>query len=148
MIHPKLAADNPDPIAVLRDTTNRVGDTEVLGIKYQTWTDVSFNTGWANRGSGFGDIQYRLVDDIVYLRGLARRTSGTAIVVFTLPTGFRPDRTMLLVNYVTFDNTTLQPNLLFIRSNGNVEVDETNYTLVNNQNEVSLDNIQFSLLAF
>jgi hypothetical protein len=56
-----------------------------------TWTNVTFQNGWSNFGSGYTGAQYRKVGDRVELRGLV--TGGTVTYgtpVFTLPSGFRP----------------------------------------------------------
>jgi hypothetical protein len=62
----------------------------VLGTIGEFWTTLSFNTGWANYGSGFQNIGYKKVGDLVFLKGLVLRTSGTAATIATLPSGYRP----------------------------------------------------------
>lgn len=55
------------------------------------WTNVTFSGTWVNSGSGWQDVQYRKLGDMVQLRGsctLGAAVSGTTI--FTLPVGFRP----------------------------------------------------------
>jgi hypothetical protein len=54
------------------------------------WVNVTFNTGWGNTGGGNQTCQYKKVGDLVFLRGLATRSSGSATTMFTLPSGFRP----------------------------------------------------------
>lgn len=54
------------------------------------WTNVTFNTGWGNTGGGNQTCQYKKFGDIVFIRGLASRSSGAETIIFTLPSGFRP----------------------------------------------------------
>jgi hypothetical protein len=60
------------------------------------WLDVSttvgYQSGWADQTfSGiFHGAQYRIVGDIVSLRGLVVRASGTNQPIFNLPVGFAP----------------------------------------------------------
>lgn len=57
------------------------------------WLDLTYNTGWGDFGTGAGEYygaQYRRVNDIVYMRGLVKRTSGSSYTIGTLPSGFRP----------------------------------------------------------
>lgn len=60
------------------------------GVIGTAWAGVSFGSGWGNYGSGWMDVQYKKIGDMVVLNGLARRSSGTGTLIFTLPTGFRP----------------------------------------------------------
>lgn len=54
------------------------------------WANFAFNTGWGNYGGGWQTCQYKKFGDLVFLRGLAARSSGVATLIATLPTGFRP----------------------------------------------------------
>lgn len=57
------------------------------------WTVLSYSNNWTDFGSGFQVGQYRKVGDVVYVRGLLKRSTGTPSVgetVATLPSGFRP----------------------------------------------------------
>lgn len=58
-----------------------------------SWASVSFNTGWNNLGGGYQATEYKKVGDLVFLRGLSQRSSGTNTTIFTLPSGFRPAST-------------------------------------------------------
>lgn len=65
-----------------------------------TWTAPTYNTGWGNVG-GYQNAQYKIVGDLVFLRGSCVRSSGTETTIFTLPSGYRPPA---LTNYsVTTD---------------------------------------------
>lgn len=55
-----------------------------------TWTGLSFGSGWTNYGSGYQDAQYKKVGDLVFLRGTVKRTSGSSTTIGTLPSGYRP----------------------------------------------------------
>jgi hypothetical protein len=55
------------------------------------WTAVTFQNGWANKGSPEQPCQYRKIGDIVYLRGMMTRNPVPfATAAFNLPVGFRP----------------------------------------------------------
>jgi hypothetical protein len=58
------------------------------------WTDVTFQNGWANEGTGVQPAQYRRVGDRVELRGTATRSSALVAVMFKLPAGFCPPKLM------------------------------------------------------
>lgn len=55
-----------------------------------SWINVTYNTGWADRGGGYAVVQYRRVGNMVHIRGQATRSSGTETTVATLPSGFTP----------------------------------------------------------
>lgn len=56
------------------------------------WQDVTFLNSWFNYAAGFQTVQYRLVGDMVQVRGLARKDSAGAAneSIFQLPSGLRP----------------------------------------------------------
>lgn len=55
------------------------------------WTNVTFNSPWANYGAGFSNAQYRKVGEMVQVRGLVKATGITVpSLIFILPVGFRP----------------------------------------------------------
>ena len=59
------------------------------------WIAVSggagFNTGWSNVGGGNAAAAYfKDSHGVIHLRGRVKRTSGTAVLIFTLPAGYRP----------------------------------------------------------
>lgn len=57
----------------------------------ESWANApSFNTGWGNYGYGEQPAQYKKVGDLVFLRGLVTRSSGSQTTIFTLPSGYRP----------------------------------------------------------
>jgi len=62
----------------------------VTGTLGETWSNLSFASGWGNYGSGYTDGQYKKVGDFVFLRGLVKRTSGSSTIIATLPSGYRP----------------------------------------------------------
>lgn len=66
----------------------RVNFTNEIG---GAWTNApTFNTGWGNYGGGEQVAQYKKFGDIVMLRGLVARSSGSQTTIFTLPSGYRP----------------------------------------------------------
>lgn len=68
------------------------GDLNIDGSVGETWTITgwSWGTGWANYGSYWSTFEYKTIGDIVLLRGLVKRTTGSATVIGTLPLGYRP----------------------------------------------------------
>lgn len=89
------------------DVTGRVGSA---------WANITFNTGW-NSLSGYQVCQYKRVGDMIFLRGMAQRSSGTETVLFTLPAGFRPPDDEYLNVY-----TTSGPGVLAVAPTGNVSL--------------------------
>lgn len=57
-----------------------------------TWTTLTLNTGgsWANYGGSYFNAAYKKIGDLVFLRGLVKRTSGTNTLIATMPVGYRP----------------------------------------------------------
>ncbi len=68
-------------------------DPSLLG-SFGAWTALTYTnsggTTWANFAGGFQVGQYRKVGDLVFVRGLAKRTAGTGTTIATLPAGYRP----------------------------------------------------------
>jgi len=54
------------------------------------WSGLSFGSGWTDYGGDYQAGQYKKVGDMVFLRGLVKRTSGTGTTIATLPAGYRP----------------------------------------------------------
>ena len=87
-----------DPVYVVFRTQDPasgvvVGSLSVTG--FGAWTNLSFGTGWADFAGGYQTGQYRKIGDMVYLRGLCKRTAGVGTTIATLPTGHRPPLTSL-----------------------------------------------------
>jgi hypothetical protein len=55
-----------------------------------SWAGLSFGSGWGNYGGGYYNGHYKKVGDLVFLRGLVARSSGSGTTIATLPSGFRP----------------------------------------------------------
>lgn len=63
-----------------------------------SWTAPTFAAGWTNYGGGFNAAgYYKDKFGFVHLKGLVKRTSGSSVAIFTLPSGFRPIGRMLYV---------------------------------------------------
>lgn len=63
------------------------------------WTPVTFQNSWANLGAPYQLCQYRMVGDVVQVRGtMAGGTIGVA-PAFTLPVGYRPPAILHLPTY-------------------------------------------------
>jgi hypothetical protein len=77
-------------ILITADNNVSVKDNFQAGSLGTSWAALTFNTGWANFGGSNGNAQYKKVGDLVFLRGLITRSSGSETVIGTLPEGFRP----------------------------------------------------------
>jgi len=87
-----------DPVYVVFRTQDPASGVVVGSLSatgFGAWTNLSFGTGWTNFASGWQTGQYRKIGDMVYLRGLVKRTSGSSLTVTTLPTGHRPPGDLL-----------------------------------------------------
>jgi len=60
-------------------------------IAQESWTAVSYGSGWADYSVAYLGVSY-MKDSLgfIHIRGMAKKTSGTADLVFTLPAGYRP----------------------------------------------------------
>lgn len=75
-------------------TSPAISDPTITGST-GAWTALTLNTAgnWANYGGGVvQDAEYKKVGDLVFLRGLVKRTSGSDTTIATLPSGYRPPR--------------------------------------------------------
>ena len=68
------------------------------GVIGTAWAALTLNTGgkWANYGGNYYSAAYKRVGDLVFLRGLVVRTSGSDTLIATLPSGYRPGSYSLL----------------------------------------------------
>lgn len=67
------------------DKNNRL----IEGKDDSGWIDLELNTGWSYQYTA--DIpQYRKINNMVFLRGLANATAEADTIIATLPEGFRP----------------------------------------------------------
>lgn len=108
-----------------------------IGQIGSTWSNLSFGSGWTNYGSYWGTGQYKRAGDIVMLRGMVYRSSGSGTVIGTLPVGSRPGthEVYVVATNSGYGEVTISPSTGEIthRSGG------TTY--------VSLADIQFSTLS-
>ena len=68
------------------------GYTQFGGRLGGAWTNVTYNTGWGDYSASYHSISYKKVGDLVFVRGLAMRTSGVSTTIATLPSGYRPSK--------------------------------------------------------
>lgn len=90
----------------LTNLDNRTQTLEIIAHRHRfnldptAWTPVPFNPGWADAGVFALQVcQYRMVGDVVQLRGTATVVAPPAAipgVIFTLPVGFRPPANLVL----------------------------------------------------
>ena len=60
------------------------------GVVGTGWDGLSFGSGWANYGGGEQTGQVKKVGDLIFLRGLVYRFTGSGTTIATLPAGLRP----------------------------------------------------------
>lgn len=77
-------------------TSPAISDPVITGST-GAWAALTLNTAgnWANYGGSYYSAAYKKVGDLVFLRGLVKRTSGSDTLVATMPSGFRPGSTAL-----------------------------------------------------
>lgn len=68
------------------------GNVSIAGRVGTAWAALTLNSGgnWANYGGSYYGAAYKRVGDLVFLRGLVVRTSGSDTLIATLPSGYRP----------------------------------------------------------
>lgn len=67
---------------VYNDLDNRINQMD------SGWVALTLGTGWT------GSAQYRVINNVVYLRGRVTRTSGSDTTILTLPAAVRPSATL------------------------------------------------------
>lgn len=73
-------------------------EARATALEATAWVAPTLLNSWVNFGAGFNNAGYRKEGTIVRLRGVVKTgTPGATSVVFTLPVGFRPPATELLV---------------------------------------------------
>lgn len=113
----------------------------INGSLYTTnWTNVTFATNWSNNGSGYQNVQYKKVGDLVFIRGLATSNANAwnaNTTIFTLPAGFRPSN-RLVFSQIMAGNTAGRVDIL---STGEVQWNSGG----SGSGIISLDSIVFSV---
>ena len=71
------------------------GNVSIAGRLGEAWNGLSFGSGWANFGSGFSNGELKKIGDMVFLRGMVYRFTGSGTTIGTLPSGYRPPSTGL-----------------------------------------------------
>jgi len=69
-------------------------DKIVIAGNLDSWSSLPYTNGggttWTDFGSGHQVGQYKKVGDLVFVRGLCKRTAGSGATIATLPSGYRP----------------------------------------------------------
>ncbi len=141
--------DNLDPqgelvrrILALEAEVRRIGTArrEVL----PDWTDLPYGTGWTTFSGAFPAAQY-LKDSLgfVHLRGLVKRTSGSAMLIGTLPEGYRPSIADVYVVHASTNGSVFQEGRVDIASNGQVTLVLPVTGSLTSSGYVSLANLAF-----
>ena len=101
-------------------------------------TNATLQNGWTTYDSSFGTPQFsKDKQGRVLLSGLAGHTPVNGGVIFTLPAGYRPEKSMFFV--AASDHPNGFSKVLINHSNGEVSVTTTG----NNITWVSFDNVTF-----
>ena len=87
------------------------------GVIGTGWSNLSFGSGWTDYGGSYQTGQVKKVGDLIFLRGLVKRTSGSGATITTLPSDHRPPAQLL---YGVHTNTGL--GRVDIDSSGNVSL--------------------------
>lgn len=90
-------SNNISNIGTISGTLTMAGDIDMngnhitdIGTLGETWTALSFNTGWGNLSGAYNALKYKKAGDLVMVRGLVVRSSGSSATIATLPSGYRP----------------------------------------------------------
>lgn len=83
------------------------------------WITPTLNSPYVSYGGPYGPIRYRKIGAIVNIQGII--SNAAQGVVFTLPSGFRPDRQLIFYPAVSgWGDARLD-----VRQNGDVYIDAT-----------------------
>jgi len=74
------------------------------------WIAPALTAGWSNYGAGWASVGYRRFRGVTYLRGLIKRTSGSATTLFTLAAGHRPAQNGLFPGVASLYTVPVTPN--------------------------------------
>lgn len=120
-----------------------VGDT-LAANNLGTWTSVSYTGTWADNGGSDSAGRYRKFGDIVYVEGVATRSGNSGLSIFTLPSGYRPQKTIWMFCGMRYSATTRICR---------IEINTSGVLTVTDPSEpgvpityVALDGISFSVL--
>lgn len=125
------------------NTTSPASKLDVNGDIGTAWTTPTLGTDWVAHSSTFYAPGYKRFGDMVILRGVAKRSTGTSgnnTTLFTLASGYRPASKMVALS-ITANGTDNADNIAFltIATTGVV-------TFVGNgRNSVRLDGVAFSI---
>jgi hypothetical protein len=117
---------------------------------YTQWVSATVSSPWSSLdgGSGYHVPAYKRFGDIVMLRGIAKRASGSGLTkfIFTLPNSpvnYRPSKRLIFSRPAQTSGGTLHYRL-DVRSTGEVELVDADTT--STIAYVSLDGIMFSVV--
>lgn len=80
----------------------------------------AFQNSWTNFGGGYATAAYRKINGIVYLKGLLNRTAARNVIVFYLPSGFRPSGGLLFSTNTSGNVNSEAQGVAITASNGAV----------------------------
>lgn len=105
-----------------------VGNVKVNGspLSDSGWKSAAYRNSWMDYGNGFGGLQYRLLNGVLYLRGTIKGGAVNSIVS-NLPAGFRPivptGSSAMEFPIVARQGTTWYSGAMYAYANGDLKYD-------------------------
>ena len=97
-------------------TIDSSGDLTFTGSNTVTptdsgWITATLNSGFTHYSSPYGPVKYRKIGNIVNIQGIVNQATADQ-TVFTLPTGFRPERRVIVavMNANALGRLDIDPN--------------------------------------
>lgn len=85
-------------------SNRRLHAVETREINDTGWIALPFFTGWQNYSpnNNWEEGEYRKINNVVYIKGLIERDSGSLLTIATLPVNFRPlNGNIRLITYIS-----------------------------------------------
>lgn len=100
------------------------GNAVADAINPGAWQAAAFTNSWFNYGGAFSNVASRLENDVVRVRGLARKNSaGTAGEdIFRLPSQHWPPAAVLVISLATIGASANVPVRLTVLTTGFVQI--------------------------
>lgn len=116
------------PLDLFGTSTNTLaGGLEVGGTIGYSWNTPTFSGSWANFGTPNTAVQYKRFGSLISIKGIIRANASIAAnsVMFTLPSGYRPDANRSFICYCrTGGGATKNYTRVYINNVGGVYSDE------------------------
>jgi len=137
--------------ATLGDFDTLQVNTELKSVWSATWinTGITFSASWSNFAADettWSFARYKRVGDLVFLRGMIKRASGTGLSIspFTLPANFRPAKRLICAVMALRTGQTEEAIRADVLSTGVVQF--SNIGTTSAYDYISLNGIVFSVV--